>query len=63
MDEFRAAAQAVGQCLHLNHMTSADSLLSPRKVDSRSDYGWVKLGTSSAYTCVGLVLFHSVQSV
>jgi hypothetical protein len=45
MDEFRQEAEAVGQCLHLNHMTSSDALLEPRRVDSRADYGWVKMGT------------------
>jgi len=49
MDEFRGEAEAVGQCLHLNHMTSPDSLLKPRKVDSRSDYGWTKLGDGPGY--------------
>ena len=49
MEEFRAEAEAVGQCLHLNHMTSPDALLKPRKVDSRSDYGWTKLGYSASY--------------
>lgn len=42
MDEFRAAAESVGQCLHLNHMTSSDAILKPRGVDSRADYGWVR---------------------
>ena len=45
MDEFRQEAEAVGQCLHLNHMTSSDALLKPRRVNSRADYGWVKMGT------------------
>ena len=44
MDQFRAEAENVGQCLHLNHMTSSDTLLVPRGVNSRSDYGWTKLG-------------------
>jgi hypothetical protein len=26
-------------------MTSSDALLEPRRVDSRADYGWVKMGT------------------
>ena len=42
MDDFRAAAESVGQCLHLNHMTSSDAILKPRGVDSRADYGWVR---------------------
>jgi hypothetical protein len=50
MAEFRAEAEAVGQCLHLNHMTSPDALLKPRQVDSRSDYGWTKLGDGPGYT-------------
>ena len=36
MAEFRREAEAAGSCLHLNHMTSADNLLRPRQVDSRS---------------------------
>jgi hypothetical protein len=49
IDEFRAAAAAVGQCLHLNHMTSPDALLAERGVDSRADYGWMKLGQGPGY--------------
>ena len=50
MDEFRAEAEKVGQCLHLNHMTSSDALLQPRGANSRSDYGWTKLGDGPNYT-------------
>ena len=48
-DDFRAAAEAVGQCLHLNHMTSPDKLLTERRADSRADYGWMKLGAGAGY--------------
>jgi hypothetical protein len=67
MDEFRAAAVSVGQCLHLNHMTSPDALLKPRKVDSRTDYGWIKLGHSPAYkwpqTAYEDVMDHSLSEI
>jgi hypothetical protein len=50
MDEFRAEAEAVGTCLHLNHMTSSDAMIKARGVNSRADYGWVKLGVAADYT-------------
>eukprot|EP00937_MAST-01D_sp_MAST-1D-sp2_P000780 g780.t1 len=47
MADFRAAAEAVGECLHLNHMGQAhDNFIGPRQVASISDYGWMK--TTSA---------------
>ena len=49
-DDFRAAAVAVGECLHLNHMTSPDELLVERRADSRTDYGWVKLGRGANFS-------------
>ena len=49
-DDFRAAAEAVGQCLHLNHMTSPDALLTERRADSRTDYGWMKLGEGGGFS-------------
>ena len=42
MDAFRAVTEAVGECLHLNHMGSRDELIETRKVNSISDYGWMK---------------------
>ena len=51
MDAFRQAAESVGECLHLNHMTSNDAaMLRQRRVDSRSDYGWVKMGNGKSFT-------------
>ena len=50
MDAFRAAAESVGECLHLNHMTSNDAeLVRQRRVDSRTDYGWMKYGKGPGY--------------
>jgi hypothetical protein len=49
MDDFRKAAEAVGQCLHLNHMGRRDDLIKPRGVNSISDYGWMKTVGSSAF--------------
>ena len=50
MDAFREAAESVGECLHLNHMTSNDAkLVRQRRVDSRTDYGWMKYGTGPGY--------------
>jgi hypothetical protein len=44
------AAEAVGECLHLNHMSSAsDAMIKERKVNSRADYGWVKLGARCSF--------------
>ena len=42
MADFRAAAEAVGECLHLNHMGAHDQLIRPRGVSSVTDYGWMK---------------------
>jgi hypothetical protein len=52
MDDFRAAAEAVGQCLHLNHMSGGASKESTvaRKVSSMTAYGWVKFGKGPKYT-------------
>ena len=53
MNDFRAAAESVGQCLHLSHMSgppSNDKLIATRRVDSVSAYGWMKLGESVEYT-------------
>ena len=67
MDEFRAAALAVGQCLHLNHMTSADDMLKPRGVNSRTDYGRVKYGAGPNYawplTPYEAVIEHGISEV
>jgi hypothetical protein len=52
MGDFRAAAEAVGQCLHLNHMNGGASKESTvaRKVSSMTAYGWVKFGQGPKYT-------------
>jgi hypothetical protein len=43
MGDFRAAAESVGECLHLNHQGSErDSLVAERGVSSVFDYGWMK---------------------
>ena len=39
MAAFRAAAEGVGECLHLNHMGGRDDLIATRGVSSVSDYG------------------------
>ena len=49
MDAFRAAAEAVGECLHLNHMGSRDDLIESRKANSISDYGWMKTVGASTF--------------
>jgi len=51
MEEFRKEAEAVAQCLHLNHMTGrAPVEIEARKVASVTDYGWMKLGHPKSYT-------------
>jgi hypothetical protein len=46
MDDFRGAAEAVGQCLHLNYMGgNHDGVIAQQGVNSITDYGWVKYGS------------------
>ncbi len=51
MEEFRQEAEAVGTCLHLNHMTNPlpSDGISTRGVNSVTAYGWMKLGGGEGY--------------
>jgi hypothetical protein len=51
MDDFRRAAEAVGQCLHLNHMGAGlkPPMISSRRVASVTDYCWMKLGRGEGF--------------
>jgi hypothetical protein len=50
MDDFRKAAESVGECLHLNHMGAQHhpQYINASGVNSATDYGWMK--TASAPT-------------
>ena len=46
-------AEAVGQCLHLNHMghgAPSGTMIKERGVNSVSAYGWMKLPRSEGFT-------------
>jgi hypothetical protein len=69
MEDFRKEAEAVGQCLHLNHMGGGlkPTMIESRKVASVTDYGWMKLGQGEAFvfpeTAYEVVRDHALATI